>query len=327
MLVRRALGTIALAVAVNLAGEGAHAGEARGESVRRATDVATFSASGAAASVTAAAVTEAQLEDALAALPPFQRAMFGRTADDIRRRFLTEGPLREHWLALGASDAKIADDPAVSYAVERALSSATIRAIRASAGQASTIPMTEVEAYYEQNRDRYDSPERLQVWRILCKTRDEAQTVLDAALATPNTISSSTSFGQLARDHSQDKATALRGGDLGFLTADGKSTEPGLQVDPAIVAAARAVHDGELVRTPVPEGSYFSVVWRRGLMPAVKRPVKAVAAQIREELWRGRIKDATDRLVASLRATHLRDRDETLLDTLELPEPDRDAAR
>ena len=56
--------------------------------------------------------------------------------------------------------------------------------------------MPDVQAYYERNRARYDAPERYRLWRILCKTREEAQEVLGAALAdsTPKT------FAQLASE-------------------------------------------------------------------------------------------------------------------------------
>jgi peptidyl-prolyl cis-trans isomerase C len=169
-----------------------------------------------------------------------------------------------------------------------------------------------VQKYYDANRARYDTPERLQIWRILCKTKEEAQSVLDEAKKEPTPKE----FGDLAREHSVDKATNLRAGNLGFIAPDGTSNEPGLRVDPVIVTAAHGVRDGELVSAPVAEGEYFSVVWRRGTIPATKRTVDQVAAQIRDALWKARVKDETDRLVASLRAAKLRDMNASLLDLL-----------
>jgi len=77
--------------------------------------------------------------------------------------------------------------------------------------------------------------------------------------------------------------------------------------------------DGDVVRAPVAEGDFFSVVWRRGTLAPQKRSVEEVAPQIREILWRQRIKDETDKLVANLRAAKVRDLHEELLDSLELP--------
>ncbi len=259
-------------------------------------------------------ITIGDLEDRLASMPSFQRSTFGASAGDIRRRVLDEVLVREGLLSLGAQASGLETQPAVARALDRAVSSSAVRAIRASLGPAADIPMSDVRAYYERNRARYDAPAQYQVWRILCKTSDEAGVVLAAAQAdaTPKT------FAQLARDHSQDKATALRSGNLGFLAADGTSSEPGLRVDPAIVRAVQAVRDGDFVPSPVVEGDFFSVVWRRGSIVARSRAVEEVAEPIREILSRERVKTTVDALVASLRSAKVRDVHEELLEAVDL---------
>jgi len=171
-----------------------------------------------------------------------------------------------------------------------------------------------VQAYYDANRDRYDTPERYQIWRILCKTEDEAKDVITQAKKDLDTKT----FGDLARDHSIDKSSNLRAGNLGFLSPDGTSSEPGLRLDPAVVKAVQGVKDGQLVTAPVKEGDAFAVAWRRGTIPANKRSVEDVAAQIRDTLWKTRVKEATDKRVAALRAAKLRDVNEAALGDLPL---------
>jgi hypothetical protein len=260
-------------------------------------------------------IAASDLEERIATMPSFQRATFGSSADAIRRRVLDEVLVPDALLSLGAQAAKLDAEPAVAHAVDRALAGASVRAVRAALGPATDISMDDVRAYYEKNRVRYDAPARYQVWRILCRSSEEAQTVLEAAKADPTPKT----FAQLARDHSQDKATALRSGNLGFLTDDGASSEPGLRVDPAVVRAAEGVHDGDLVAAPVVEGEFFSVVWRRGTTSAQKRRVEEVAAPIREILARARAKTKVDELVASLRAARVRDVHEEILDAVDLP--------
>jgi peptidyl-prolyl cis-trans isomerase C len=138
--------------------------------------------------------------------------------------------------------------------------------------------------------------------------------VLDATKSYPTPAT----FARLAREHSQDKATYLRAGNVGFVTAEGTSSEPGLRVDPSVVQAAQKVRDGTLVPEPVAEGERFAVVWRRGTIASTKRTVDDVAAQIRDTLWKTRIKEETDREIADLRASKLRDVNEGLLDTIDL---------
>jgi len=248
-------------------------------------------------------ITAGELEDRLAALPPFQRATFGADAAAVRRAFLQQVLVPEGLYALGAAEQKLDQTAPTSFEVERAVSNATLRAIRQKLGPESAIAQADVQAYYDANRDRYDTPERYQIWRILCKTEDEAKDVLAQASKSLDIKT----FGDLARDHSLDKSSNLRAGNLGFLSADGVSNEPGLKVDPAVVKAAQGVRDGQLVPAPVPEGDAFAVVWRHGTIPATKRSVDDVAAQIRDTLWKARVKVETDKLVASLRASKLRD--------------------
>jgi peptidyl-prolyl cis-trans isomerase C len=260
-------------------------------------------------------ITAGALDDRLGELPPFQRAALGSTPDAVRRAFLDKVLVPEALFSLAAQARNVADTPRTSNEIDRVLSRATVRALRERVGPASAISKEDVQKYYDENRARYDTPERYQLWRILCKTREDAALVLDEVKKDPTPKA----FGELARERSLDKATNLRDGNLGFLTLDGSSNEPGLRVDAAIVRAAQGVRDGEIVPAPVPEGDGFSVVWRRGTIAANRRTVDDVAAQIRDSLWRARVKQETDQLLDALRAAHLRDYDPSLVDTIEIP--------
>jgi peptidyl-prolyl cis-trans isomerase C len=298
---------VAFAVALGglLAFRGASAEQGRDRAVLRV---------GALASIAAGA-----LEGRIAAVPSFQRLTFGQTPETIRRRFLDEVMVPEVLVSLAAARAQLDQQPSVRFAVDRVLARAVVRATTARLGPASSVAPGDVQAYFEANRARYEAPERYQIWRILCRTREDARAVLAAARADP----SPKAFSDLARDHSQDKATFLRAGDLGFVAEDGSSNEPGVRVDPSVVRAARTVADGALVPQPVAEGDLFAVVWRRGTIAASKRTVDQVAPQIRDAVLKARVKDETDRLIADLRAARLRDENVALLGTLDLAEPGR----
>jgi peptidyl-prolyl cis-trans isomerase C len=255
-----------------------------------------------------------EVEDRIAAMPAFQRATFGATPSEIARRFVMEIMVPDALLELRAAATGIANKPPAAYAIERARSTGTVRAVRARVGEASAISIDDVTAYYEQNRGRFSSPVRFRIWRILCKTRDEAQAVLDALKAKPTPAS----FSALARDHSLDKGSNLRGGDLGFVAEDGSTAEPGLRVELAVVRAIAKVKDGEWVPAPVPEGDNFAVAWRRGTRPAIVRTASEAAPQIRETLRKLRVQLETDKLLALLRAERLRGLDETPLEAADI---------
>jgi peptidyl-prolyl cis-trans isomerase C len=259
-------------------------------------------------------ITAGELEDRLGAIPRFQLLTFGATPDAIRRKFLEDVLVPEVLLAKGAQDAKLTSDPMTEHQLLRALSNATLHATRDRLGRAQDISMDEVKKYYEENKGHYDTPERIAIWRILCRSREEAVAVLDAAKkdATPQ------KFMELARDHSLDKATSMRGGNLGFLGPDGTSNEAGLKADPVLVKAAQGVKDGELVGVPVQEGAYFAVVWRRGTVNPLLRSVDEVKEQIRDTLFKQRIEQANQKLIAELRDRELKEFSPELVNGIEI---------
>ena len=263
-------------------------------------------------------ITVGELEERLATVPRYQLATFGPTPDAIRRKFLDDVIVQETLLALGAEDKHLDTELPAEYQLERARSNATLRHVRSELGPATAITMDEVKAYYEANRSRYDSPERINLWRILCKTREEAVVVLEASKREA-TIAN---FTTLAREHSIDKATYMRGGNLGFLSPDGTSNEAGLKVDAAVVKAAQPMKDGELVSAPVQEGPYFAVVWRRGTVGASHRTAPEVAAQIRDTIWKEKREQAEKKEIDDLRARDLHDLNEAPINTIEIATTD-----
>ena len=259
-------------------------------------------------------VTVGELEDHLASIPPFQLRMFGDDRAAIARAFVDQVLARDLVLAGGAEKRGLDREPPTSNQLDRALSNATLRAVRRELKSPAAIPAEDVRRYYDEHKSRFESPRRVNLWRILTKTREEASAVLEEARREPTTQR----FGELARERSLDKATNLRSGNLGFVAPDGTSNEAGLKVDPALVEAAEKVQDGELVPQPVAEGEHFAVVWRRATVPANKRSLEEATAQIQTTLYRQRVEAAEKKLMADLRAKHVREVNADLLKIVEL---------
>ncbi len=259
-------------------------------------------------------VTVAELEDRMRQVPPYQLATFGDTVDKRKRKFLEDVMIPDLLTAQGAESKHLDKALPTSYMLDHARSDAAIRAIRKNLPTAAQLPLEDVKKYYDENKSRYDAPERYNVWRILTSSREEADKVLvlakkDLTLSTWNA---------LARDRSIDKANYMRGGNLGFLTLEGTSNEASTTIEPAVVAAATKVKDGELVPDAVQEGPNFAVIWRRGTVGASHRALSEVDAQIRDTLWKQRGDAEVKRSTEDLRGTLLKDFNPGLLDTIDV---------
>jgi peptidyl-prolyl cis-trans isomerase C len=238
-------------------------------------------------------ITVESVEQRMKAMPDFQLATFGDTPDKVRRAFLDQVMVKDALFSEGAKSKKLEEDPFVRDQVDQALRKARLVSLKSEIN----ITPADVAAFYADNLMRFVSPARVAVFRILCATRDEAAAVLSQA----KSLGGLQRWNDLAREHSIDKATSFRGGNLGFLAADGSSSEVSVKTDPALFAAANRVKDGELVPEPVAEGKSFAVIWRRGSTAPIKRTIDEEESAIRQVLVRKKLEDATAALLKKLR--------------------------
>jgi peptidyl-prolyl cis-trans isomerase C len=259
-------------------------------------------------------ITAGDVEDRMQQVPPYQLATFGDDPLARKRKFLDEVMIPDVLYALGAEDRHLDKQQPTSYALDHARSDAATRAIKKGVTAAAQIPMEDVKKYYAENQPRYDTPERYNVWRILCSSQKDAQDILDNV----KKDSSLTNWNAQARDHSIDRATYLRGGNLGFVTLDGQSNETGLRADPGVMLAAVKVKDGEFVGQVIPEGPNFAVVWRRGTVGANHRGLSEVEAQIKDTLFKQRGDAEVKRVTDELRTRDLKDFSPGVLDTIDV---------
>lgn len=259
-------------------------------------------------------ISAADVSRRIAQLPPFQLRAFGRTADEVRRNFVEKVMVREALLAQGAIDAKLGDHDEVGERVRGVLRNATLGQVRVEAGSGGPVTDAEVKAYYEANAAKYHSPARIQIWRIQVAKREEAVAILAELKKDP----APKHWNELAREKSIDRATNLRGGNLGFVAPDGTTSEAGLKVDPAVLKAVTDAKDAELLPAPVQEGERWSVLWRRNSMKAIDRDLATEAPLIKPILAHERGEMKARALVAKLRADYLTEFNPDVVDMLEV---------
>jgi peptidyl-prolyl cis-trans isomerase C len=259
-------------------------------------------------------ISAADVSRRIAQLPPFQLRAFGRTPDEVRRAFVDKVMVREALLAQGAIDLKLGERDEVGERVRGVLRNATLGQVRAESGSTGPVSDAEVKAYYEANASKYHAPARVQVWRIQVAKRDEALSILTELKKDPTPKH----WNELAREQSTDRATNLRGGNLGFVAPDGTTSEAGLKVDAAILAAVNGAKDGELLQVPVQDGERFSVVWRRNSMKPVDRDLATEAPLIKPILQHERGETKARLLVERLRAEHMTEFNPDAVDLIEV---------
>lgn len=258
-------------------------------------------------------ITAQDLEERLRKIPPFQLQSLGRTPKEIKREFLEQAFINEALFIEGSRARKLTDQAETRRRIAGALRLARLSELRADAAKEG-VSRDEILEYYALHKAKFEAPERILVWRILCESKEEAARILEDAKKA-GTVER---WEELAREHSLDKATAMRGGNLGYLSPDGSSQFQGVKVDSAIVEAAKKLDDGAFGTKPIAEGEQFAIIWRRGSMPAVERSVEDEIESIGQVLWRQKLESAKSELVGRLREKKVRDVNPALVELLEV---------
>ncbi len=259
-----------------------------------------------------ATLTVREVDARIARTPNALLRGYGDDPASIRRGFVERVLVPELLSAAEAKQRGIDKRADVADRLRAALRVALLEDVRGGLGLEKGIPEAEVKAYYQANIDRFLSPERVSLWRILADTELDAKAILSELGPTPDPKR----WSDLARERSVDKSTHLRGGNLGFIQPDGTTTQAGVRVDPALLAAAKTVDDGALVPEPVREGGRWAVVWKRQTMRAVERPLELEERAIRGELTDAKIREALTALVEKLRKELVTEKHPELVDAL-----------
>jgi len=117
---------------------------------------------------------------------------------------LTEEQLADYLQGQGSSLDRFKEDARKSVADQL-----TVQAVRNAVAGEVDLTDDQIEAYFEGNRDRYDTEEEVRASHILVNTEDEAQAILDE-------LGGGADFATLAKERSTDTGSAANGGDLGW---------------------------------------------------------------------------------------------------------------
>ena len=243
-------------------------------------------------------ITVGEVEDAINAQSPFLRSRYREPA---KRAEFVDGMIRFELLAREAQKRHYDRNPEVLRTVKQNAVQALIRREFDERITVDTIPQADVDAYFAEHQAEFNRAEMRRASHILVATREEADRIgREAADADVR------AFRDLAREHSLDVETKLRGGDLRYFTRE-RQADPAntpsqdAEVDQSIVNAAYALHEVGDTSAPVQVGDKWSVIKLTGLRPAETRTVADAGPSIRMRLWRERRQKALDDFVLALR--------------------------
>ncbi len=251
-------------------------------------------------------ITVGELEEQLRAVPAFQLRRLGATRAEIRRAFLDQVIAQELWVQAARAEG-LEQRSDVSSRIRAIQQGAMVKALQAEvAGE--QVSDAQVEAYYREHQDEFRAQKRIQIWQIVLASREAAERLLETVRTDPayqkNPVKR---WGQLAAEHSLDKTTSERNGNLGFVRPDGSTAHKGVKVDPAIYRAAERVGRAEVVPEPIEVGDRWVVVQRRDSHTTPDRPLEMVAPTIRAQLGHKRYEKELKSTIARLRTEHARD--------------------
>ncbi|OLC30912.1 MAG: hypothetical protein AUH81_19115 [Candidatus Rokubacteria bacterium 13_1_40CM_4_69_5] len=143
------------------------------------------------------------------------------------------------------------------------------------------VPEAAVQKYYAEHAAEFETPRQVRAAHILVRVpetggsgaEDEAKAKVADAIRRAR---SGEDFGKLARELSQDPGSAARGGDLGFVSKG--------EMVPAFEQALFALKKGAVSPEPVRTPFGFHAIKVEEVREGGKRPLKEVAAQIRQRL-------------------------------------------
>ena len=250
-----------------------------------------------------------------------QRSHLSRQALSDEKRLVTwiNDEVEALVLAEGAIKRGLDREPATLQTYNKSLVQMFVRKEVDNKINVDTIEDAEVKAYFETHRDNYEQPEQRRASHIVVDNKDKAIELIKEARGTkPN------DFVQLARTHSLDQETRLRGGDLLFFTKEGRVFGgSGAPIDSSLVNVAFALtHAGEVAAEPIDLGNgKFSVLRLVDIREASRRSLADSKVAIVRMLVRQKRQAALEQRMGELKKAAKVETFDRLLDDIVLPKP------
>jgi peptidyl-prolyl cis-trans isomerase C len=165
-------------------------------------------------------------------------------------------------------------------------------------GPSIQVTDADIQAFYDQNKEKFNQPETMRASHILIRFPDNADTAAknqsrtqaDAILAK---LKAGGNFAALAKEFSQDAASAANGGDLGFFAK--------AQMLPAFADVAFALKPGQMSGVVETQAGYHIIKGEEHRAARVV-PLTEASAEIRQFLTQQQQQEKAEAFVNALKA-------------------------
>lgn len=259
----------------------------------------------------------AELQTYVDRIPAFQLKGLGSSPLEIKRA-VAEKVAGSELFALGAREAGLHERPDVRDRIRSVYVSALLQDIRREAEEAGEVSDEEVRAYYDENKDRFESQQRIKIWQIVVDSPSKVKAVYDVIESDAYAKDPVGTWDELAREHSVDKTTAMRKGNIGFVQPDGSTAHKDVRVPKEMYEAALTVADGEVLKKPLKVGDYFVIIQRRGTMNTPERTLEMEKPTIRGLLSKQKIGARRAALIQALRDQYVEELNPRAVNAIEV---------
>ena len=240
-------------------------------------------------------ITVGELEDQINKQPPPMRTRYAEAAE---RKALLDSLVRLELLGREASARGMANSPAVRQTVKDGAVQALVRSEVDEKVTAESISREQIAAFYAAHPEEFHHPAERRASHIATDTREHALSLIAEAKK-----ADLRGFAELARKHSLDAETKLRGGDLAFFTREpGRDASLRQVPEPLRKAVFELKSLGDIGEQPVAVEGQFSIIRWTGERPERHVTLADAEGSIRARLWREARQKALNDLINALRA-------------------------
>lgn len=150
-----------------------------------------------------------------------------------------------------AKKQKLEKDPLYFQELEKAKDGILLNIYQKKILDSIKVDSSKVKAFYDQNKDKYVMPARVQARHILVSTEKEARDIINQLKGLRGKALED-KFSELARTKSIDSGTAAQGGELGWFDK--------LAIEKPFADAAFALKNGTITTTPVKLNNGYDVI-------------------------------------------------------------------